>query len=103
MKRNTQILVRVTPDEKAMIQSGATSIGTNVSRLLRLLGLKAKELNQLITLIRQLTARLLRLKSLSKRRLVAADELQSAVNETLEPLRAVEEALQTPPNPDHLE
>ncbi len=86
-----------------MIQSGATSIGTNVSCLLRILGLKAKELNQLITLIRQLTARLLRLKSLSKQHQVAPDELQSAVDGTLEPLRAVEEVLQTPPDPNHLE
>lgn len=97
MKRNTRIPVRVTPDEKETIQSGASAIGTNVSRLLRVLGLKAKELHQLITLIRRLTARLLRLKSLSYRRQVEPEEIRAAVDGTLEPLQAVEAALQTPP------
>ncbi|MGP1384044.1 MAG: plasmid mobilization protein [Thainema sp.] len=97
VKRNNRIPVRVTPDEKATIQSSASAIGTNVSRMLRVLGLKAKELHQLIVLIRRITARLLRLKSLSYRRQVNPDEIRSAVDGALEPLHAIEKSLQSPP------
>jgi hypothetical protein len=103
MKRKSQILVRVTPDEKAIIQASASSMGTNVSQLLRLLGLKANGIEQFTILIRQLTARLLRIKSLSQQRQVAPDELQSAIEGTLEALRTVEAALQPPPHPEQME
>jgi hypothetical protein len=101
MKRNSRIPVQVTPNEKEMIQASASSMDTNSSRLLRLLGLKAKGIYQFIPLIRQLTARLLRIKSLSRQRPVPPEELQSVVDGALERVQSVEEALQVPPDPDH--
>jgi len=45
----------------------------------------------------------LRLKSLSYRRQIEPEEIRAAVDSTLEPLQAVEAALQTPPVVEHPE
>jgi hypothetical protein len=96
VKRKERIPVRVTPNEKDVIHSRAQAIGTNVSRMLRLLGLRATELHQLIILVRRVTSRLMRLKSLSYRRQIHPNEIQSAIDSILEHLQQVENALQPP-------
>ncbi len=103
MKRKSQILVRVTPDEKAIIQASADSIGINVSRLLRVLGLKAKGLHQIVSRMRPLIAQIMRINALSKQHPVPQEELRSAIKEALQRVQSVEEALQVPPSPEHLE
>lgn len=81
-------------EERKKIQSIADSIGLSVSPLLRQLGLLAPKLNGIEGFLRTASSRLLRLKRMSaQQQQLDSDQVQAAINEALEPLDNLEQAL----------
>jgi hypothetical protein len=107
VKREERIFIRVTPAEKEIIESASETQGTNVSKMLRFLGLHADKFSTALKSLRELTSWLNHLKLIASSPDIETkpEDIQAAVNNAIKPIQSLEEALSLPrqienPNPD---